>query len=83
MIEQIPLSTILNNAMVSCPAYYRLKYYALVCEGAVGVVADGIAEEVAVAGGVGEVVLAVVLVHPRCLEEAVRIAGLQRLSVAA
>ena len=50
--------------MVSGPAYDGVEDDTLIGERTVGVVTDGVAQEVAVAGRVGEVVLAVVLVHP-------------------
>ena len=81
MIEQVPLSLVLYDRVVSRPAYDRIQDDTLIGEGAVGVITNGVAQEVAVARRVREVILAVVLVHPRCLEEAVRVAGLQGLSV--
>ncbi len=54
---------------------------ALIGEGAVGVVTDGIAEVVGVAGAVGEVVFAVVLVYPGGFEEAVGVVGLEGFAV--
>ena len=64
MIAKIPLPLELYDAVMGCPAYDRIEDDALIGERSIGVVADGIAEEVAVAGGVGEVVLAIVLMHP-------------------
>ena len=81
VVEQEPLALVLDDAVVGSPAHDGVEEHALIGERAVGVVADGVAEEVAVASGVAEIVFAVVLVHPRCLEETMGIAGLQGLTV--
>ena len=81
MIEQEPLALILHDAMVCGPAYDGIEDDTLIGEGSVRIVTDGIAEHVAVACGVAEIVLAVVFVHPRSLEETVGIASLQGLTV--
>ena len=83
MMEEIPLAIVLGNGVVSGPANYGGEYHALIGERAVGIVAGGVAQEMAVAGRVREVILAVVLVHPRRLEETVRVACLERFAVLA
>ncbi len=52
VIEQIPLVLKLHDRVVGGPADNRLEDDALPGEGAVGIVADGVAQEMAVAGGV-------------------------------
>ncbi len=64
MMEDIPLAFVLYYGMVCGPSYDRRHYAALICEWAIRVVAHGIAQTVGVACRIGEVVLAVVLVHP-------------------
>ena len=81
MIAQIPLTLELDDAVVGSPAYDGVEDDALIGERSVGIVADGIAKEVAVARGVRELVLTVVFVHPAGLEETVWVAGLQGLAV--
>ena len=73
VMEEIPLATVFNDAVVGGPAYDRSKDFTAIDEGSVGVVADGVAEQMAVTGGIGEIILAIVLMHPRSLEEAVRV----------
>ena len=55
--------------MVVGPALHGFEHNALVSERAIRVVADGVAQIVGISGGVGEVVLAVVFVHPGRFEE--------------
>ena len=81
MIAEIPLSLELDDRVVSSPAYDGIEDDTLIAERAVGVVADGIAQEVTVAGRVGEVVFAVVLVHPRSLKETVWVASLHGFAI--
>ena len=83
VIQQIPLPLKLYDAVVSCPTHYGLQNHTLIGEGAVRVIANGIAEQVTVAGRIREVVLTLILVHPRSFEETVRVARLQRLAVPA
>ena len=64
MIEQEPFSLILDDAVVGSPSYYGVENDTLIGERAVGVVTDGIAEEVTVTGGVAEIIFTVVFVHP-------------------
>ena len=77
VVAQVPLALELDNAVVGGPADDGIEDDSLIGEGSVRIVADGIAQVVAVASGVREIVLAVVLVHPAGLKEAVGIAGLQ------
>lgn len=81
VMEEVPLALVLRDAVVGGPAHYRFQNDALVGEGAVGVVAHGIAQIVAVTRGVAEIVLALVLVHPAGLEEAVWVIGGQHIAV--
>jgi len=81
VVEQPPAALVLHDAVVRGPSYDGLQQLALEAEGSVGVVADGEAEQVTVAGGIGEEVLLADLVHPGGLEEAVGVAGLQGLAV--
>ena len=81
VIEQEPFALILHNAMVCGPTYDWIKDDALRGKGAIRIVTNSIAEHVAVACRIAKVILAVILVHPGSLEEAVRITGLQRLTV--
>jgi len=63
------------------PTHNGVEQYTLESKGAVRVVTDGIAQQVGVTSGIGEVIPAVVLMHPRSLEETVRILGNERLTV--
>ena len=81
MIEQEPLALILHDAVMRGPAYDGIEQYALIGERSVRIVADGVAKEVAVACRIAEVILAVVLMHPRSLEETVGIASFERFAV--
>jgi hypothetical protein len=67
--------------MVGCPTHNGLQNDALINEGAVRIVANGVTEQVTVACGIREIVLAFIFMHPRGLEEAVWVASLQGLSV--
>ena len=64
MVEQIPLSLILHDAVVGGPTNDGLQNDTLIGEGAVGRLTDSVAQIVTVACGVAEVVLSVILVHP-------------------
>ena len=64
VIAQIPLALELYNAVVRCPTYDGIEDDTLIGEGAIGIVADGVAQEVAVTSRVGEIVLSIILVHP-------------------
>ena len=64
VIEQEPLALIFDDAVMGGPAYNGIEDDALISERAVGIVADGIAEEVAVTCRIAEIVLTIVLVHP-------------------
>ena len=81
MIEQEPLALVLHDTMMGRPAYDRVEDDTLIGEGTIGIVADGIAEEVTVARRVAEVILSIVLMHPGGLEETVGIACLQGRTV--
>ena len=81
MIEQIPLSLILYDRVVGGPSNDGLQDNTLIGEGAVRIVTNGVAKEMAVASRVGEIVFAVVLMHPAGLEETMRITCLQGISL--
>ena len=69
MVEQIPLAFEFADGVVRGPADYRREDDALIGVGTVKGVARGVAQEVRVAGRVGEIVFTVVLVQPRGFEE--------------
>ena len=81
VVEQEPLTLILHNAVMGCPTNNGIENHALIGERAVGVVTNGIAEEVAVTRRVTEIVLTIVLMHPRGLEETMGVACLQGLTI--
>ena len=64
VIEQIPLSLVLYNTVVGCPANNRIEDNSLISERTVWVVTRGVAQEVTVTSRVREVVLTVLLMHP-------------------
>lgn len=70
VVEQVPLALELDDGVVRRPSQNRLEDPPAVRKRPVGRVTDGVAQVVGVAGRVGKVVLAVVLVHPGGLEEA-------------
>ena len=80
VVEEIPLTLVLHDAVMGGPSHDGLEDDALIGEGSVRIVTHGIAQVMGVASAVGEIILAVHLVHPGSLEEAVRIAGLQRFA---
>ena len=63
-MEEIPLAAVLEDGMMSGPSHYWREDDTLIGERSVGIVAHGIAEQMTVAGGVREIILSVVLVHP-------------------
>lgn len=69
VVEEVPLLLVLHNRVMCRPSNNWLEDTASICEGTVWAVANSVAEEVGIAGRVREVVLAVVLVCPRRLEE--------------
>ena len=60
VIAEIPLAFIFYDVVVGGPSYSGIENDTLIGERSVGIVTNGIAEEVAVARGVGEIILAVV-----------------------
>lgn len=50
VVEEVPLAFVLTNGVVGGPANYWGEDYAAVGEGAVGVVAGGVAQQVGVTG---------------------------------
>ena len=82
MVEQIPFSFILYNGMVRGPTHYRSEDDTLIGERSVRIVADGVTQAVRIAGGVGEIIFAVVFVHPTGFEEtAFIVASRQRFAI--
>lgn len=82
VVEQVPLALELRNRVVCSPTLDRLQNAVLVCERTKRRIANGVCKVVGVAGGVREVVLALVLVHPGCFKEAaVVLAGVDWLAV--
>ena len=65
VVEQEPLALVLDDAVVGSPAHDGVEEHALIGERSVRIVTNGIAEEVAVARGVGEIILGVVF---ECLQ---------------
>src|SRR5574344_234391 len=80
-MEQVPLSLVLTDAMMGCPTYNRLQDNALVSERTIRIITHRIAEIMSITGRVAEVILALILVHPASLEEAMRIIGWQYLTL--
>ena len=80
-MEQIPLSLVLTDTMMGCPTYYRFQDDALVSERTIRIITYCIAEIMSITGRVAEVILALILVHPASLEEAMRIIGWQYLTL--
>ena len=64
VVEQIPLSFVFCNAVVSSPSDDGFEDDTLVGERSVGIVAHCVAEEMRIARRVREIILAVLLVHP-------------------
>src|SRR5690606_32182173 len=73
VVVQPPLAAELHDRVVRGPADHRGEDHAAVGERTVRIVGRGIAQLVGVAGGVRQVVRAVVLVHPRAFEVAARV----------
>lgn len=70
VVEQIPFPFIFYDGVVCGPSHYGCEDDPLIGEWAIGVVAHGIANQVGVTGGVGEVIFSIVTMHPGGLEEA-------------
>lgn len=83
VITEIPLALEKDDGMMGRPAHYGVKYDTLIGEGSIGIVADGIAEHVAVACRVRKIVFVFVFMHPRGLEETVGVASLQGITIVA
>ena len=64
MVEEIPLALVFSNGMVGCPTNYWCHNHSLIGEWTIRIITNGIAEEVAVACRIGEVVLSVLFEHP-------------------
>ncbi|OSS50698.1 hypothetical protein B5807_04694 [Epicoccum nigrum] len=69
MVEQVPLALELCNTMMRGPPHHRLQDPPSIREWPHGAIANGVAQVVCVARAVTEVVLPVILVQPRSLEE--------------
>ena len=55
VVAQIPLTLVFHDGVMGSPAYNGIEDDTLIAEGAIRVVTDGVAQEVAVARGVTEV----------------------------
>ena len=80
-MEQEPTSAPFDDTVMGGPTYYRLQQFATETEGPIRRMTGSIAEEVAVARAVAEIVDSIAFVHPRGFEETMGIVGTQRLSV--
>ena len=70
MVEEVPLFFELNDGVVGGPAEDGSEDATWVGEGAVRRVSHSIDDFVGVSGGVGEIVFAVIFVHPGAFEVA-------------
>jgi hypothetical protein len=64
VVAQIPLSFVLYDRVMGCPTYDGIEDNALIAEWSIGVVANSIAEEMAITCRIREIVLTIILVHP-------------------
>ena len=80
-MEQIPLSLVLTDAVMGCPTYHWFQDNAFVSEWSISIITYCIAEIMSITRRVAEVILALILVHPASLEEAMRIIGWQHLTL--
>ena len=64
MVEQIPLAIEFADAVMRGPADHRRENDSLIRERPVRIVARRLAEQMGVAGRIGEIIFAVVFVHP-------------------
>ena len=78
--EKVPFALVRAYRVVGGPAHDGGENDPGVGKRPVGVVADGVAEHVGRPGGVGEIVLPVILVHPGRFEETVRVAVFQGIA---
>jgi hypothetical protein len=81
MVAEIPLTLELYDGMVGSPSYYWIENHSLIGKRSIRIVTNGIAQQVAVSRRVREIVFAIILVHPGCLEEAMRIASLHGFAI--
>ena len=72
MVEEIPFPVDFRYAVVRRPADLRLQENAIVAIGPLKRIRDGVADEMRVAGRIGEVVFPVLEVQPARLEKAPR-----------
>ena len=80
-MEQIPLSLVLTDTVMGCPTYYRFQDDALVSERTIRIITYSIAEIMSITGRVAEVILALILMHPAGLEEAMWIISWQYITL--
>ena len=66
--------------MMGSPTDYRRQNYPLVNKRSVRVIAYCIAQQMGITGRIRQIILAIVLMHPGCLKETMRVAGFQRVS---
>ena len=64
MVEKIPFSFKFSNGVMRSPSYYWRKNYSLIDERTIGIISNGIAQEMSIPGRVREVILTLVFVHP-------------------
>jgi hypothetical protein len=64
MMEQEPTSAPFDDAVMGGPTYYRLQQFATEAEGSIRRRTGSVAEEVAVARAVAEIVDSIAFVHP-------------------
>jgi hypothetical protein len=76
VVAEIPLTFELYDGVVGGPTYDGVEDDTFIGKWSIGIVANSIAKQVAVTCRVGEIILSIVFVHPRGLEEAVWITGL-------
>ena len=78
MVEKQPLALDFHNGVVVGPAFHGFEHDAFIGKGAVGIVADGIADVVRVAGRVGEVIFSVVFMEPGGFKKALVVVAFQK-----
>ena len=69
MVEKVPFPLELNDRMMGCPSQNRGQDITLEYKWSGWILAGGISNEMCITGGIGEIVDAVIFVHPGCLEK--------------
>ncbi len=83
VVEQIPFTLVLHDGVVVGPAEYGGEDYAFVGVGAIEVFSHRIGDVVGVAGGIGEVILAVKFVDPGGFKKAAVAVGTEQWNTGA